>query len=285
MESTAAKSESTLTALEAPSKAPLSVKLALMLSRHTLAGRGNGRRLLGQYVKGRIGPRVAEKIWGAEVCLYPHSNQCDYKLLMKPSHYSRKEFLFLNEQLSKEGAVFFDIGANSGFFSLYAAAKATSKRKIFSFEPNPEMIRRLREKFDAPENSECLKYAEWHLCPFALGDADGTARLTIPEGNYGEAHLSEGESGIEVKVRTLMSVIESHRLKGIDLLKIDVEGFEDKIMRLFFETTDERLWPKAIIIEHVSRGDWQWDPIKFALENGYKEEFKTRNNMALVYQA
>lgn len=267
-----------------PDKIPLGAKLALFLSKNTVAGRGKFRKILGTYVKSKIGTRVKTKLWGTQVNLYPHTNQCDYKLMMKPSQYSRKEFSFLDDYLSEGGAVFFDIGANSGFFSLYAAAMAKENRQIFSFEPNPEMIRRLKEKFEATENKSALSNADWTLCPYALGDQDGRAFLAIPDTNYGEAHVSDTNEGIEITIKSLKSVIKEHSLQKINVLKIDVEGYEDRIMQTLFSNVSKQYWPKAIIIEHVNSDEWQWNPITFALENGYKNVFKTRNNMALVYQ-
>ena len=260
------------------------VALALALSNYTLAGRGRLRREIGKYVLNHLSSPIEVDLWGARVKLYPHSNQCDFKILMKPNHYCKKEMSFLDEALDSEGAVYFDIGANSGFFSLNAAVNARKKRRVFSFEPNPEMVRRIKEKFENQKNQAVLASTEWTLCPYALGDEDGTSYLTIPNGNYGEAHLSELKEGIEVQLKSLQSVVEEHSIEKIDALKIDVEGYEDRIMKQLFEIMDKGLWPKAIIIEYVNKSSWEWDPVQEALSNGYIEAFKTRNNIALIYQ-
>ena len=254
----------------------------LFFSKNTPLGRGRLRRRLGRSVLRRHAAPFDVQLWGTSVRLYPEANKCDFKVLMKPAEYCRKELEFLNQHLARPGAVFFDIGANSGFFSLHTAVNAKTYRQIFSFEPNPEMIRRLGEKISHGANAALFNNAQWHLCPYALGDNDGTANLVIPERNYGEASISDGDDGISINLRSINSVMAEHNLKRIDALKIDVEGYEDKIMRSLFETVDQARWPKAIVIESVHDNQWQWNPIAHAKQRGYREVFKTRNNTALI---
>jgi hypothetical protein len=43
---------------------------------------------------------------------------------------------------------------------------------------------------------------------------------------------------------------------AVDALKIDVEGFEDRVLTGFFAEAPQALWPRAVVIEHLSRDEW-----------------------------
>jgi hypothetical protein len=45
------------------------------------------------------------------------------------------------------------------------------------------------------------------------------------------------------------------------------------------------LWPRAVVIEHLSRSEWQDDCIVDMLARGYAEMGKTRSNTLLVRKA
>lgn len=64
-------------------------------------------------------------------------------------------------------------------------------------------------------------------------------------------------------------------------MKIDVEGFEDRILSGFFAQAAQTLWPGSIVIEHLSRDEWQHDCITDMLARGYSEAGKTRSNTFL----
>ena len=65
-------------------------------------------------------------------------------------------------------------------------------------------------------------------------------------------------------------------------LKIDVEGFEDRVLTGFFTQAPESLWPRAVVIEHLSRDEWQDDCIADMQSRGYSQAGRTRSNTLLV---
>ena len=68
----------------------------------------------------------------------------------------------------------------------------------------------------------------------------------------------------------------------VDALKIDVEGFEDRVLTGFFREAPQSLWPRAVVIEHLSRDEWQSDCIADMIARGYAEIGRTRSNTLLV---
>ena len=50
----------------------------------------------------------------------------------------------------------------------------------------------------------------------------------------------------------------------------------------FFTDAPQALWPRAIVIEHLSKDDWQDDCIADMRARGYIETGKTRSNTLLA---
>ena len=141
-----------------------------------------------------------------------------------------KEFLTDRFQRDK---IFVDVGANVGAYSVRAAAAGM---RVHSFEPNPENARILRR--NAAINGLAIEVNE---C--ALGSSNGKVNMMV---NGAISRIVDGE-GIEVPVRTL----DSFTLDGVDLLKIDVEGYELEVVKGALITL-ERYHPPVMIEMH----DW-----------------------------
>ena len=83
----------------------------------------------------------------------------------------------------------------------------------------------------------------------------------------------------------MRSIVQRWQQAGaanIDALKIDVEGFEDRVLTGFFKEAPQALWPRAVVIEHLSRDEWLADCIADMLARGYDAVGKTRSNTLLV---
>jgi hypothetical protein len=103
-------------------------------------------------------------------------------------------------------------------------------------------------------------------------------------GNLGASRIvaAEGAGGaIRVPSRRLQRIVEDAAVGQIDALKIDVEGFEDRVLTGFFGEAPEWLWPRVVVIEHLSRNEWQDDCIADMRARGYAERGKTRSNTLL----
>ena len=143
------------------------------------------------------------------------------------------------------GDTVLDVGANLGLLSLQMAQMVGSKGRVISFEPSPVVLQYLRSTLSNNPNLPI------ELFECALGEHENTLTLTVPENNAGQASLveniSKGES-FKVQVKNLAKILKDQGIEKIDVMKIDVEGFEMQVLRgLFDEKNSPR--PKVILIE------------------------------------
>ncbi|ELZ86541.1 S-adenosylmethionine-dependent methyltransferase-like protein [Haloferax elongans ATCC BAA-1513] len=126
-----------------------------------------------------------------------------------------------------------DVGANTGTYSLAAAANAPSA-EVVAVEPNPEVADQLRANVEANPFDDRIRVLE---C--GLGHTDGTREFHLSNydelGSFSSAHASAWEAQVvettPVPMRSLDSLVESDAVPPPDHLKIDVEGFGVNVLR------------------------------------------------------
>lgn len=120
------------------------------------------------------------------------------------------------------GMVVFDIGAHSGYYSLLAARRVGPTGRVFAFEPLPENQAALARHLALNHLSQVT------LVPVAVAEHSGSARFEAgPDRYQGKLSMS---GGLEVRVINLDEEIEAGFLPVPDLVKIDVEGAEVKVL-------------------------------------------------------
>lgn len=117
---------------------------------------------------------------------------------------------------------FFDVGANTGYYTRIALNLMGPEGRVVAFEPDPKAAGCLRQTFS---DSRLTVREE------ALGCKDHDAVLERREGLASrirdESIAGSGyANGTDVRVRSLDGLIESDQMPSPDLLKIDVEGGE-----------------------------------------------------------
>jgi len=103
-----------------------------------------------------------------------------------------------------------DIGGHVGFWS---RPLSEVFKEVVAFEPHPGYGELFR--LNAPKAN---------LIPVALGEEHRTVDLEIPEGNTGAAFVKDGSSYD-------MFPLDDYEFKDVDLIKIDVEGYELGVLR------------------------------------------------------
>jgi len=217
--------------------------------------------------------------WRLRMRLHPRDNGCEKNLLFTPQMYEPPE----REELAREIArvsgrpfVFVDIGANVGLFSLFVAATARAAR-ILAIEPEPGNFARLAFNIAANPGLPITPLA------LVLGETEGTARILLNARDRGGTRMVAAGAeagGIEVRCRPLLAVVTDAGLTGIDALKIDVEGAEDKVLVPFFRDAPAALWPGLIVIEDSS-AEWSSDLFALLASKGYQVSSRSRQNVML----
>lgn len=145
---------------------------------------------------------------------------------------------YLRQRL-RAGGVFVDIGANHGYFTLLAAALVGSRGRVVAFEPNPPVFAQLVAHVELNGFGDRAV-----LLPQALSDrADDRATLYVSQWseNSGVSTLVPDASRIAVgavspdhtvavRADTFDRWFAASGLDHVDLVKIDTEGCEDRVV-------------------------------------------------------
>ena len=127
------------------------------------------------------------------------------------------------------GMTVVDVGANIGYYVLLAASRVGSAGHVLAFEPSPWACDRLRRTVADNDLSDVVVVEQQ-----AVGDRTCTASLFMPgsPGNHTPSMLGGGSDAtrVAVPVVALDESFQNHRIGRVDLLKVDVEGFEPNVL-------------------------------------------------------
>lgn len=164
-----------------------------------------------------------------------------------------------------------DIGGNIGLQSLRMAQCVGIGGNVFAFEP----LNYLQEKFK--KNASLNRADNITLFPFALADTESEVELTVNPSswNQGTFSLAQAGDGAEkqlVSVKVADKLPEINALPSLQLIKIDVEGFEFQVLRGLAETLQKH--KPRIIFEYdanywTKTGQDIQDCYRFLKELGY----------------
>ena len=172
----------------------------------------------------------------------------------------------------KDDDIFYDIGANYGFYTLLAQEFIT-KGEIHAFEPNPKIFKLLRE------NSRLDIYKNTFLNEMALSDKAGETEFFDREisGHSGSSSLVKHQhflkyKVIKVRTTTLDDYISNH--KPPTIMKIDVEGGESLVLKGGLELLKK--YSPMIIMEFFP-DDLHREAVNILFNSGYRA-FKIDND-------
>jgi FkbM family methyltransferase len=186
----------------------------------------------------RVAGKVKINIQGKSIYFYSNGddgivNQLYYNQNNYDEIYELKLFI----ALSKKSKTIIDIGANTGVYSISAAIH-NPKANFFSFEPYNINLNRFKK------NINLNNLANVAVIPNAMGDENGKINITIPENNQICDVVSAKHDFTNqfykkwikyktqpVSVTTLDYFVIERKLNKIDLIKIDVEDFEEAVLK------------------------------------------------------
>jgi FkbM family methyltransferase len=214
---------------------------------------------------------------GASFRFYHQASATERGALINPD-YNIEELDFLRAHVPA-GGTFVDVGANVGTYAMVLARHVGPGGKVIAVEPHPVTFARLSF------NNGASGYTQTKLVAAAAGPADGELLIETDGDNLGASHIVTGAAtaqAIKVPSLRLQRILDEAGATKVDALKIDIEGFEDRVLTGFFMEAPSSLWPKAVVIEHLSQGEWQQDCIADMIARGYRAAGKTRSNTFLL---
>ena len=145
-------------------------------------------------------------------------------------HYHERYEADLVQRLLGGDDVFWDIGANVGYFTLVAATALRNRGQIVAFEPGKNAYARLTE------NLALNPYRNIQTYPVAVADREGEAVLhllgDIADSSASLYPAAQHQPGQEVcRTVALDHFFDSEGLRPPDLIKLDAEGAELAVLQ------------------------------------------------------
>lgn len=182
-------------------------------------------------------------------------------------------------QMIRPGMNVIEVGANMGTHSV-DMARACAPGTFYAFEPQPRLFQIMAGNLALNDIANALVY------PDGCGEAEGEAILPWTDydkqGNFGGISLKDEGEGFRVRIRT----IDSLELEACGLIKIDVEGFEPRVLRGAAETIrrcrpalyveNDRAANQQEVIDLIAAHDYQlyWHTPSLFSPNNFRGESK-----------
>ncbi|WP_195911010.1 FkbM family methyltransferase [Streptomyces kaniharaensis] len=141
--------------------------------------------------------------------------------------------LELFEKLCAQSRTVVDVGANLGIYSCLAVRHLDSGGVLVAFEPEPGNLARLKANL---RRNGAGNVADAVIEPVAVGDVPGTATLRVADDVGLHSVAVDGGSGLtvpQVSLDTCLPEVFAQRGERhpVDVLKIDVEGYDGHVLR------------------------------------------------------
>ena len=205
--------------------------------------------------------------------------RCGTKIVVDVSDYCGRPIFFWGDydkritdlcvNALEPGDVMLDIGANYGEISLAAARCVGETGSVHAFEPNPRICGYLRRSADLNGFSNLF------IHEIALGERDYASKIYVSEENTGAASLLNPSTscgiGVPVNVRHAGNYLNGLQLRGIKVIKLDVEGMEAVILGCMKEIL-MKFRPRLILFENHESfiPFFEREPVRILRELGYE---------------
>jgi len=254
---------------------PLTIDLTVKLSRlcQRLGVLGRLTRWIGRRLRRTYPHCVDYKALDFRLRLHHYDSVSARALLLRPNTYDRREFRFMRQQLAK-GDVFVDVGAHIGIYALVAARAVGAEGRVLAIEADPDLCRRMA--FNIRENA----LANIRTLNLGVSDKPERLRLGLGRNRGSSSFLAESDSYLEVECQDLATILRDQGVDRVKMMKIDVEGFEERVLGAFFLQAEEKLFPEYLIVEdHPQKSS---PALRALLERaGYTTIFPAHQNLVM----
>jgi FkbM family methyltransferase len=209
---------------------PLLVRFAFFWNRVAPRGRGFVPRHIGK-LYGRDADYVIETAHGARLRMDMNNLEV-YAPIYNAQGRWEPHVVGTCVRMLRPHEVFFDIGANAGMVTLETRALVADSVRIFSFEPQPTLAESLRRSI------AINGYRNIDVFECLLGDEDGRTELFLTSHAIHASMIPREKSfqKISLPLHRIDALVKSGECALPDIVKIDTEGAEQKILRGMAET-------------------------------------------------
>jgi len=135
-----------------------------------------------------------------------------------------KDFFRIADALLQDGGEFLDVGANHGLLSFGLARKLDQRVRFHLFEPNPKLVEAIQK------SRKLYPSMRAEINPLAIYDEDGTISFEVENEQTGASHITK-DGGIPIRSIRLDTYLADKGVNRVDLLKLDIEGYELTALR------------------------------------------------------
>jgi FkbM family methyltransferase len=130
------------------------------------------------------------------------------------------------QQYLKPGMTVVDVGSNIGYYALLESRLVEPGGKVIAIEPVPQNVEQLQRniRINGRTNVE--------IHQLAIADRNGTSPMYLSaRSNWHSLLPTASSQTCEVAVSTLDDFLSDASLNSVDLIRMDVEGYEIKIIK------------------------------------------------------
>jgi FkbM family methyltransferase len=163
---------------------------------------------------------------------------------------------FIVERLLRPGMVAFDLGANLGYYTVMMAKLVSQRGAVYAVEPFPDSFRLL------DENIRRNRLFNVHIDDVAIAAHDGERQmLLMTKANWHSLHAPHVNPAVPWQAKYAREIVGSMRVRTqtlqtyladkepIDLLRMDLEGYEVEILRSVCGLPESQLRRLRILFE------------------------------------
>jgi FkbM family methyltransferase len=127
-------------------------------------------------------------------------------------------------RLVTPGMTVWDLGANAGFYTLAFARMVGPAGRVIAFEPSARNVHHLLTHLQINRCDNVVVHQS------AVTDGGGFTSFAIHDGSEAMSHLATSPTGYLVGTVSIDGVLAEHPEWSPNLLKIDVEGAEERVL-------------------------------------------------------
>lgn len=226
---------------------------------------------------------ISEIISKTGTIYYCDKDDAYYQERLKEGHYQITNWRF-SQQLLCQYRTCIDVGSNNACNAIHYAERFS---QVACFEPTPLMIDCWNKTVAANMVSNCKLY------PVALGDVEKKAELLLHPKNHGHNYIYEYDKKVwrenqwrdgknrarNERIPTDVVPLDKYQFNQVDFIKIDVEGYEFRVILGAQETIrrNRPLLQLEIVTDQCKNfGYWPADLIEYLRSQGYLMISKNR---------